>query len=126
MKKFAFLVIAQLLAAFTVAPAEAAGPSFSCARATAPDERTICRSPALRAADARMAALYHDIQHCTAMGGHGTNLDDQRAWLGRRADCGRNSACIARLYRGRIAEFAPMAAKARHFLLKGECPNSLE
>ena len=126
MRSYLLSAAALALSVLSAGPVLAAGPSFSCARATRADERAICRSSALRTADARMAALYRDIQHCTAMGGHGTNLDDQQAWLARRAECGGNSACISRLYRGRIAEFAPMAAKARRFMLKGECPNVLE
>ena len=107
-------------------PAVAAGgPSFSCARASAADERAICRSPALRAADARMASLYRDIQGCTMMGGHGDNIDLQRAWLARRSQCGGNTTCLARLYRARIAEFAPMAARARRFMQVEECPGPL-
>jgi uncharacterized protein len=98
---------------------------LSCARASAPDERAICRSPALSAADSRMASLYRDIQHCTMMGGRSDNIDGQREWLAQRTLCGSNSLCIARLYQARIAEFAPMAARARKLMRAEECPGPL-
>jgi uncharacterized protein len=72
-----------------------------------------------------MASLYRDIQHCAMMGGRGDNIDDQRAWLARRANCGGNTACLARLYRARIALFAPMAARARKLMRAQECPGPL-
>lgn len=106
------------------APAFAASPSFNCARASGADERAICRSPALSAADRRLAGYYRDIQHCSMMGGRGTNIDLQREWLAVRAHCGANRACLTRLYRIRIAEFAPRAAKGKAWLRAGECPRN--
>ena len=119
------LAIVGAMAALASSSAIAGGPSFSCARASAADERAICRSPSLSAADARMAALYRDIQHCTMMGGRGDNIDDQREWLTRRSHCGANAACLARSYRARIALFAPMAARARKLMRAEECPGPL-
>jgi uncharacterized protein len=114
--------------AIAVWPGTAVGagtPSFSCASPARADEQTICRSPSLRKADARMASLFRDIQGCTAMGGHGANIDDQRAWLAQRSRCHRNASCLTRLYRTRIAEFAPLAAKARRFMRAEQCPAPL-
>lgn len=122
---FATIAALACTSAGAGAAAGAGGPSFSCARATRADEQAICRSPSLRMADARMASLFRDIQGCTAMGGHGANIDDQRAWLARRSRCGGNASCLARIYHARIAEFAPLAAKARRFMRTEECPNSL-
>ena len=119
------LTILAAITALANTAAEAGGPSFSCARASSADERAICRSPALRKADAQMASLYHDIQGCTMMGGRGDNIDIQREWLARRALCGGNSICIARLYQARIAEFAPMAARARGLMRAEQCPGPL-
>ena len=82
------------LAAFANSAASAGGPSFSCARARSADERAICRSPALSAADARMTALYRDIQGCTMMGARDNNIDDQRAWLVRRSQCVSDATCL--------------------------------
>jgi uncharacterized protein len=106
-------------------PAAAGEPSFSCARASAADERAICRSAGLSAADARMASLYRDIQSCTMMGGRGDNIEGQREWLARRAHCGGNISCLARFYNARIAYFAPMAARARKLMRAEECPGPL-
>lgn len=118
-----FLPIA--LAVLATAPAQAGGPSFSCARASAADERAICRSPALSAQDRRLARAYNDVQHCTAMGGRGANMDDQRDWLEARSRCGGDRACLSNLYRVRINQFAPMAVKARRYLKAGDCPHPL-
>ena len=125
MRCSARMTIFATLAALVNTAASAGGPSFSCARASAADERAICNSPSLSAADARMTALYHDIQGCTMMGARGNNIDDQRAWLARRASCGGNTACLTRLYRARIAEFGPLAAKARKLMRAEECPGPL-
>ena len=125
MRIIASLALCAAIAASGSNAAQARAPSFSCARAMAADERAICHSPALSAADARLAALYRDIQSCTMMGGRGNNIDDQRDWLARRARCGGNSSCLARHYRARIAEFAPLAAKARKLMRAEQCPGPL-
>ena len=119
------VTIFAVLAAFAGGAAEAGAPSFSCARASTADERAICRNEALRAADARMASLYRDIQGCTMMGGRGDNIDIQREWLARRALCGSNNACLSRIYRARIAEFTPLAARARKLMRAEQCPGPL-
>ena len=54
----ASLAIFAAIVALAGSAAEAGGPSFSCARASATDERAICHSPALRVADTRMASLF--------------------------------------------------------------------
>ena len=102
--------------------ARAKAPSFDCAHASHADERAICRSPALSALDARMAALFDTIQGCTAMGGHDVNLGAQGHWLHRRAQCGANRACLTRIYRAHIAELAPRAARADKEMHAGNCP----
>ena len=125
MRISAYLTNFAAIAALASTAAGAGGPSFSCARASGADERAICHSPTLRAADARMASLYRDIQGCTMMGGRGDNIDDQRAWLARRARCGGNADCLARIYNARIALFAPLATRARRLMQKQECPGPL-
>ena len=121
MRKLPLIALALLAAV----PAQAAGPSFSCARATGADERAICRSPTLSAQDRQLARVYNDVQHCTAMGGRGANIDDQRDWLQARRRCGGDRACLSNLYRVRINQFAPMAVKARRYLKAGDCPRPL-
>lgn len=116
------LLAGMLLAA---APASAAGPGFNCARASSADERAICRSAALSAQDRLLARLYRDVQSCTAMGNHAVNIEEQRAWLQQRRQCGASQACLAKLYKARIALFAPQAPKARRYLKTGDCPHPL-
>ena len=118
-----FAVFAAI-AALTCSAA-AAGPSFSCARAATPDERAICRSPALSAADRQLSAYFRAIQRCTMMGGRGDNIEDQRSWLQARARCGSDMACLSALYRVRNAEFAPRAAAARRYMKAEQCPHPL-
>ncbi len=117
--------IAAGFLAVLASAAPAAGPSFNCARATSSDERAVCRSQALSAQDRQLARLYRDVQHCTAMGGKGANIDDQLDWLKARERCGADRACLSNLYRARISYFAPMAAKARRYLQAGNCPAPL-
>lgn len=124
MLKPSLIPIALCLTALAT-PSVAAGPSFNCARATAPDERAICRSPALSAQDRQLARDYFAVQHCTMMGGKGANLDDQLDWLRARSRCGGDRACLSNLYRVRIREFAPQAVKARRYLKTGDCPHPL-
>ncbi len=107
------------------APALARAPGFDCARAARPDEKAICQSARLSALDARLADMFGQIQHCTPMGGRDVNTLQQRAWLRRRATCGADGACLARLYRARIARFAPHAARARRYAQAGDCPAPL-
>ena len=103
-------------------PAGAKGPSFDCAKARAADEKAVCASPQLAALDARLAGLFARVQACSAMGSRDVNNSQQGAWLRKRAKCGANRACIASLYKARIAQYAPRAAAARQRDAVDECP----
>ena len=114
------LTVAALM--LSAAPAVAKGPSFSCTQAARADERAICHSSALSAKDRRMARDYRALLSCLGMGSRDAEKDYQTAWLQRRAGCGADRVCISRLYRQRIAELAPRAAKARKLSARHMCP----
>ncbi len=72
------------------APAEAAGPSFDCAKASTPDERAICAHP-------RLAELDQATSRAFAQGSHKSKEEARKIALeslaARRA-CGTNPLCI--------------------------------
>lgn len=94
--------VAALLALTAIAPNSAAAQSFDCAKATAADEIAVCRSRTLSRLDSEMADAYAAARRCAMMGMQGVLLDDQRAFLDKRAACGSDEGCLAPLYRARI------------------------
>jgi uncharacterized protein len=102
-RKAATLTAALLGFAFLATPAEAA--SFDCARARAPDEVIVCRTPALSALDSEMGGLWYAYSRVPMyMGGRGARADEAQAFLARRRACGRNVGCLTIAYRARIAD----------------------
>jgi uncharacterized protein YecT (DUF1311 family) len=55
--------------------------SFDCAKAKTAQEKAICGSPELSAADDRMAAAYHDVLAAATPEIVGELRDGQRAWI---------------------------------------------
>ncbi|MQT14462.1 lysozyme inhibitor LprI family protein [Segnochrobactrum spirostomi] len=104
MKRYAVttLLVAGLGPLVAAAPAARAA-SFTCAVAMKPDETAICGSMALSDLDVRMATLYGVATKLVAMGERGVLQDDQRRFLGERAACGADTACLTTLYQARIA-----------------------
>ncbi|MCW3836489.1 lysozyme inhibitor LprI family protein [Sphingomonas canadensis] len=82
-------------------PASAA--SFDCAKASAPDEKVICKTLSLNDKDVKMAVLFGLVKSVLPMGGRGEEQDMQMAWLKERRACGANAACIGKAYDRRIA-----------------------
>jgi len=74
--------------------------SFDCSKAKTPQEKAICASPELSAADDRMAAQYREILRTASPEAATEIREDQLAWLRRMpADCPaedhvRLSACL--------------------------------
>ena len=87
------------------AGAAAHAASFDCARARAADERAVCANRTLNDQDVRMALLYQLTQHLVPMGTRDNEKGAQYAFLASRHACGSRVACIADLYRRRIADF---------------------
>jgi len=82
----------------------AAAASFDCARAKAPDEKTICATRALNDADVKLATLYQVDGHLMAMGARGDMQDAQRTWLRRRQACKGDVKCLTKAYADRLAD----------------------
>ena len=95
------LVLTAVCAA-VAAPASAA--SFDCRKARSSDEKAVCANRDLNDQDVRMDQLYGITRHLVPMGGRGAIMDDQRAWLQARKNCGGNQACLARSYDNRIRQ----------------------
>lgn len=99
------LIPALVLAATCAAVAmPAAAASFDCRKARTSDEKAICANRDLNDQDVRMDQLYGITRHLVPMGGRGAIMDDQRAWLQARKQCGANQACLKRSYDGRIRQ----------------------
>jgi uncharacterized protein len=92
-------------------PAHAADYApLNCGRAKSAAEITICRSYALGQAEARMATLYAIATSLVAMGQRGDIGDAQIEFLKARNACGRNVACLRRLYATRIDQLNKVIA----------------
>jgi len=96
----AFLLLCALL--LCAMPADAA--SFDCAKAKAPDEKTICATRALNDADVKMTTLLDVDAHLMAMGGRSDMQDAQRVWLRRRQACKGDVKCLTKAYADRLAD----------------------
>jgi uncharacterized protein len=79
------------------ATAYAASP-IDCTKATTPTEQTICSTPALLQADARMTAYYEIATQLVGMGVRGDLDDSQRAFPAVRNKCGTDKTCILAAY----------------------------
>jgi len=78
---------------------------INCAKATTPNEKTICSDPTLIQADTRMDTLYNVSLHFVAMGTRGDLQDQQPIWISQREACGTSKPCIRAAYKKRTAVF---------------------
>ncbi|CDG19915.1 putative periplasmic protein [Xenorhabdus poinarii G6] len=76
--------------------------SFDCAKAKAPDEKSICSNPKLNDLDVELSVKYHFLRGLFAMGVSGEMYDSQNAWLKQRQKCKGNTTCLLQSYRQRI------------------------
>ena len=82
------------------------GPSFDCAKASTPVERTICKSPELAKVDRDLATAYAAL--AAKLGGAAKDhlVKDQQRWVGNRnrACTGEDAAaCLKSRYENRLA-----------------------
>jgi uncharacterized protein len=92
------------IAGMTILASPASAASFNCAKAKAPDEIAICKTPSLSDLDVQMATLYGvRMQIPMLMGAKGAAYDEQKAFLQARASCGGNVACLTSAYQQRNA-----------------------
>lgn len=107
--KIALLLCLAMPAALVQAQA------IDCAKARTPTELTICRTPTLLQADARMSALQEVAAGFSGMGTAAAMRDDQHAFLARRERCGTNVSCLADLYRKQTEPYVKQIEHVRTF-----------
>lgn len=91
------------IGAFLVLAAASVAPSFNCAEARNPVERSICADPALAVRDKAVDLLYKRGGKPFAFPSRYVRL--QRQWLSRRNRC-KTSDCVRRVYDERIGVLA--------------------
>ncbi len=91
-------------AGLVLAATSAQAASFDCARARAPDEKTVCANRALNDADVKLTTLYEVDGHLMAMGARGDMQEAQRDWLHRRTKCKGDVKCLSKAYKDRLAD----------------------
>lgn len=82
--------------------------SFDCAKASTPQEKTICATTTLSILDEKLAQAYKSAQATAAAPDQ--IKSDQRAWLKDTKGCNTNVECLERAYNARIGQLIPPAA----------------
>jgi len=98
------------LALFAAALTAHAASPIDCAKASDPTEQTICHTPSLLQADARMTAYYEIAIQFVAMGMRGDLGDSQQAFPAVRDKCGVDRACILAAYKKQTAPLEAVIA----------------
>lgn len=104
-RMFRFTLCGALAASmFALAPTPAESQSFNCARASTPTERAICQNPMLGNLDEEMADIYQNVRARLSGNNRQVLIDEQRAWLRARDNCGASVGCIQDAYNWQIGE----------------------
>lgn len=103
MKIGLMLVVAASLNVYAASP-------INCAKTASVTERTICATPTLLQADARMSAYFEIATQLVAMGVRGDLQDSQQAFPVVRNRCGTNKACILAAYKRQTAPLEAVIA----------------
>ncbi len=101
------------LAATLLSPTVHAASPIDCAKANTPTERTICRTPSLLQADARMAAYFEIATQFVGMGVRGDLGESQQAFPSIRERCGTDKACILAAYKKQTAPLETVIANVK-------------
>ena len=104
--------ISLMLLAAAPLSAYAASP-INCAKASGTTERTICGTPSLLQADARMTAYFEIATQFVAMGTRGNLQDSQLAFPAVRDQCGADKACILAAYKKQTAPLEAVIARVK-------------
>jgi|SRR6187402_1385646 len=104
--------ISALILTSALSAAHAAAP-LNCAKANTLTERTICRTPSLLQADARMSAYFEIATQFVAMGARGSLYDQQQAFPAERDRCGAGKSCILAAYRKQTAPLEAVIANVK-------------
>ena len=95
---------------FAFATSAFAAQPIDCGKAHSSTERTICHTPALLQADARMTAYFEIATQLVPMGSRDHLRDAQVAFPQKRDACGTNRACIADAYRQQMVPLEEVIA----------------
>ena len=97
---------------FLTSAAYAASP-IDCSKITNATERTICSTPSLLQADARMTAYFEIATQFVGMGVRGNLYDSQQAFPAVRNKCGTDKACILAAYKKQTAPLEAVIANVK-------------
>lgn len=111
MKRPFLPVIGFCAALFPCVASAADYAPLDCAKTKSPAEKTICKSYVLGQAEARMATLFGITTSLVAMGQRGDIQDAQAEFLKTRDACGRDGACLTKVYKARIAQLDKVIAE---------------
>ena len=104
-----FLSLAMVVSSLS---AYAASP-IDCAKASGPTEKTICSTPSLLQADARMTTYFEIATQFVGMGVRGDLYDSQQAFPAVRNKCGTDKACILAAYKKQMAPLEAVIANVK-------------
>jgi uncharacterized protein len=99
------ILVTGLLA--TSGVAQAASPSFNCAKASSSVEKLICNDAELASLDNSLSSLYHTLMKNTSAAEQKLLKTEQRGWVKGRDDCWKSDdmrGCVASEYQYRINE----------------------
>lgn len=99
-------LVASSLSAYAASP-------IDCAKASSPTEKTICSTPSLLQADARMTAYFEIATQFVGMGVRGNLYDSQQAFPAVRNKCGTDKACILAAYKKQTAPLEAVIANVK-------------
>ncbi len=86
---------------------------IDCSKASSPTEKTVCSTPALLQADARMTVYYEIAIQFVGMGVRGDLGDSQRAFPAVVNKCGTDKACILAAYKKQTAPLEAVIANVK-------------
>ena len=101
-----------LAAASLTSSAHAASP-IDCAKASSPTEKTVCSTPSLLQADARMTTYFEIATQFVGMGVRGDLQDSQRAFPTVVNKCGTDKTCILAAYQKQTAPLEAVIANVK-------------
>jgi uncharacterized protein len=90
----------------------AASP-IDCAKAASPTEKTICSTPSLLQADARMTTYFVIATQFVGMGVRGDLQDSQQAFPAARNKCGTDKTRILAAYKKQTAPLEAVIANVK-------------
>lgn len=105
--------LALALAATSLALTAHAVLPVDCAKAANATERTICSTPLLLQADARMTTYFEIATQFVGMGARGDLQDSQQAFPAMRNKCGTDKVCILAAYKKQMTPLEAVIANVK-------------